>query len=88
MNIKQELVRWFSDTYETEKEAQEAHVWKFFNPAAVFKTGTGYVLGLMRNDEWPPHRAAKEIQNLTGFELVSVCSPLFEIWVPYSESMK
>lgn len=77
--------RWFSDPQPTIEQAQELHGpdgW--FDPAAVFSTPNGYVMGLLSvNTNYPPHEAAENVKELLGYEMVSYCDALFGIWKPY-----
>ena len=75
----------FSATTATVEEAQALYRPELFNPAAVFKTPDGYVMGLLRDqNDWPPHKAAAAIEAATGYRMVAFCDPLgMSIWQPY-----
>lgn len=74
----------FSAIKPTIEEAQALYRPDLFNPAAVFQTPDGYVMGLLRDlNDWPPHKAAVGIEIATGYRMVSCCDPLMSIWQPY-----
>lgn len=77
--------RWFSAPQETIDAAERLHkADALFEPAAVFKTPTGrYVMGLIREKNWPPADTAKYIMETLGYEMVSCCDPLMFIWRKY-----
>jgi hypothetical protein len=68
----------------TIEEAQADYEPALFNPAAVFETPDGYVMGLLRDlSDWPPHKAAQALLDTTGYKMVSCCDPLLSVWKPY-----
>lgn len=79
----------FSTPKATIEEAQAVYEPALFNPAAVFKTPDGFVMGLLRDlHDWPPHKAAQAIRDATGYVMVSHCDPILSVWQPYQEATR
>ena len=77
----------FSSTQPTIEQAQALHEFSLFSPAAVFKTAEGYVMGLLREQNSPPHETAAALEK-HGLIMVSACDPICGIWKPYQKAAK
>lgn len=74
---------WFGLPRDTIEEAQSDHrPTGFFDPAAVFEHEGKYVMARIKDDDWPPKKAADHME-MCGYKMVSCCDSLFGIWKPY-----
>jgi len=70
--------------YDTIEAAQEWYKYNLFNPAAVFELPDGgYSLAYIREQNWPPHETAREVERIAGYKMVSCHDPLLGVWRPY-----
>lgn len=76
----------FSEPQSTVEQAQSLYEYEIFVPAAVFKTPNGFVMGLIREQSIVPNETAKQIKEITGFEMVSHSDPITGIWKLYKVS--
>jgi len=81
------FINWFSGKQETIENAQEFYRYDLFNPAAVFELPEGgYVLAYIKEQSYPPHETAQNIEKLIDYKMISCCDPLLGIWKPYNKT--
>ncbi len=76
----------FSEPQPTIEAAAALHEYGLFNPAGVFDTGNGYVYGLLREMDSPPHKTAQAIKDATGYTLVIYHDALINVWRTYPDN--
>lgn len=74
----------FSRPQPTIEAAQALHEYEFFNCAAVFDTGKGFVYARIREMDSPPRETAKAIKDVAGYTLVSYHGALLDVWQEYT----
>jgi len=78
------LSRFFSAPQPTVEGATHLHTYALFNPAAIFQAEHGFVYGLIRKMDSPPHKTAAATQPL-GYTLVAYHGPLINVWRSYPD---
>lgn len=79
-----DLSRFFSAPQPTIERAAQFHEYALFNPAAIFQAEGGFVYGLIREMDSPPHKTAAAMKPL-GYVLVAYHGPLIDVWRSYPD---
>jgi len=75
----------FSLPQKSIEQAQRLYTYELFTPAAVFATpdGSGFVMAYIREQGYPPHETAREVEVIFGYKMVSCADSLLGVWKKY-----